>query len=196
MGIFDRNYYKLLRKKGYDIGDYTYIGRETSLCAADKIKIGKFSCIGNRVLLNPAMHPMDWLSVHPFQYKRELDFKLYGNMPANTSSIDFEECPKKIEIGSDVWICENAIILGGVTIGDGAVIGAGTVVTKDIPPYAVAVGNPAKVKRYRFEQNIIERLIKSQWWHLPYSFIQTLPFNRIEECLNLIEKYRQDEISG
>ncbi len=194
MGVFDCNYYKLLRKKGYNIGDYTYVGRKASLCPKDKLKIGKFCCIGNNVLINPASHPKNWLSVHPFQYKRKLDSRLYGNIPVNNNALSFEEFPEEVEIGNDVWVCENVTILGGVKIGDGAIIGAGAVVTKDIPPYAVAVGVPAVVKKYRFEQKIIERLLKSEWWNLPYDFIQKLPYNNIEACLELIEKHRQDEI--
>lgn len=189
MKLFQRNYYKFLRNKGYDIGDFTYIGIKARLCGKSKIKIGKYCCIGNYVLINPASHPLNWLSVHPFQYKKALDYKLYGNMPDNLNYKIFDETPKSVEIGHDVWIGEDACIMGGVKIHTGAVIGAKAVVTKDIPPYAVAVGVPAKVIKYRFEKDIIERLLKSCWWDLPYEFIKTLPFNNIEESLNLIENY-------
>ena len=137
------------------------------------------------------------------------DFVFHEN-PSESSSVSFEqsqnnkvadsvfgteenlvvdETPKSVEIGHDVWIGEDACIMGGVKIHTGAVIGAKAVVTKDIPPYAVAVGVPAKVIKYRFEKDIIGRLLKSCWWDLPYEFIKTLPFNNIEESLNLIENY-------
>lgn len=190
MKLFQKNYYKFLRNKGYDIGDFTYIGIKTRLCSKDKIKIGKYCCIGNHVLINPAFHPKNWLSVHPFQYRKCLDAKLYGDMPQNPDYIFFEDTPKKIEIENDVWIGENACIMGGVKIHNGAIIGTKAVVTKDIPPYAIAAGIPAKVINYRFEKHIIERLLISQWWNLPHKFIQKLPYNNIEESLNLIESYQ------
>lgn len=79
-----------------------------------------------------------------------------------------------IKIGHDVWIGQDSIVLSGVEIGTGAVIGAGAVVTKDIPPYAVAVGVPAKVIKYRFSKNIILRLLRSEWWDLPDSDLMSL----------------------
>ena len=72
---------------------------------------------------------------------------------------------EKITIGNDVWIGRNAVLLGGITIGDGAIIGAFSVVAKDVPPYAIVVGNPATVKRYRFNSQQIDALLKIQWWN-------------------------------
>ena len=77
-------------------------------------------------------------------------------------------------IGNDVWIGEDAVILPGVHIGDGAIIGKGAVVGSDIPPYCVAVGNPAKVVRKRFDEELIELLEETRWWDLPIEEIQTL----------------------
>lgn len=73
-----------------------------------------------------------------------------------------------IEIGSDVWIGRNVLILPGVKIGNGVIVGAGAVVTKDVPDYAVLVGNPGRVKRYRFEKNQIKRLLQIKWWDWDY----------------------------
>lgn len=78
----------------------------------------------------------------------------------------------KIIIGSDVWIGRNAVLLGGITIGHGAIIGAFSVVASDVPPYAVVVGNPATVKRYRFSQAQIDALLEIQWWNKPDSWIK------------------------
>ena len=72
-----------------------------------------------------------------------------------------------LRIGSDVWIGSNACILRGLAVGDGAVIGAGSVVTKDVPPYAVVVGNPARVLKYRFSEEVIARLLRLEWWNMP-----------------------------
>lgn len=74
---------------------------------------------------------------------------------------------EKVTIGSDVWIGRNAVILGNVTIGDGAIIGAFSVIAKDVPPYAVVVGNPQVIKRYRFTEEQIEKLLKIKWWLWP-----------------------------
>ncbi len=77
-----------------------------------------------------------------------------------------------VVIGSDVWIGENAKILTGVTIGDGAIIGAHSVIAKDVPPYAVVVGNPQVIKRYRYSQEIIDKLLKIRWWDLKDDIIK------------------------
>jgi virginiamycin A acetyltransferase len=78
------------------------------------------------------------------------------------------------KIGGDVWIGARAVILGGVKIGHGAVIGAGAIVTKDIPPHAIAVGVPAKVVRYRFAQSLSEAIIQSQWWEAPEDVLRQM----------------------
>ena len=94
-----------------------------------------------------------------------------------------------INIGNDVWIGTNAIVMDGVKINDGAIIGAGAIVTKEIPPYAIAVGVPAKVIKYRFSQEIIDKLMELRWWDYPEDFIvNELPFDDIEKCIEILEK--------
>ena len=78
-----------------------------------------------------------------------------------------------MNIGNDVWIGANAMILGGITIGDGAIIGAGAVVTKDIPPYAIVGGIPARIIRYRFPNDVINALLSSQWWNLSENILKS-----------------------
>lgn len=193
MGFFskNKNYYKFLRKAGYEIGEHTYVGKWTKLGDKEKIKIGDYTCIANNVVLNPSNHPTNWLSVHPFQYRKVLDKKLYGKFPINENYIEYNDCPKSIEIGNDVWIGEHTFIMGGVKIGDGAVIGMNAVVTKDVPPYAIVAGVPAKVVKYRFSEEIIKDLMRLKWWELPYDFILTLPFDNINECIKKIKAYRK-----
>jgi acetyltransferase-like isoleucine patch superfamily enzyme len=96
--------------------------------------------------------------------------------------------PKPVSVGSDVWIARNAIILPGVTVGDGAVIGAGAVVTRDVPPYAVVAGSPAKPIRYRFDGETIGRLLSIKWWDLPDDELRRLAaaFNKPEEFFRLL----------
>jgi tetrahydrodipicolinate N-succinyltransferase len=93
-------------------------------------------------------------------------------------------------MGNDIWIGANATVLGGVTVGDGAVIAAGAVVTKDVPPYAIVVGTPATVKRLRYSDNIVERLLRAKWWELELADLSGLPFRDVERCLDAIEAIR------
>jgi virginiamycin A acetyltransferase len=98
---------------------------------------------------------------------------------------------KRVLIGNDVFIGRNVIILDGVTIGDGAVIGAGALVSKNIPPYAVAVGNPIKIIKYRFSEEIIEKLLALQWWNKEEAVLQKLA----EHCFDMegfLEEMKKD----
>src|SRR5262249_18615327 len=98
---------------------------------------------------------------------------------------------KTVTIGSDVWTGHNVIVMGGVTIGDGVVIGAGSVVTKDVPPFAVVAGVPATVKKLRFPEKTIERLLRVRWWDLELENLSGLPFRDVDRCLGLIEERKE-----
>lgn len=107
-------------------------------------------------------HPTNYLTAHSIFYKNNP----WGFHPEWVEEIDYNESPV-CHIGNDVWIGTRAIIMDGVNNGDGAIIAAGAVVTKDVPPYAVVGGVPAKIIKYRFSSEIIERLNVIQWWNLP-----------------------------
>ena len=98
-------------------------------------------------------------------------------------------------IGNDVWTGHNVNILADVTIGDGAVVAAGSVVTKDVPPYAIAAGVPAVLKGFRFADSVIERLLKLKWWDLELSQLSGSPFRDIERCMDLIENIKWNKSS-
>lgn len=138
------------------LDDYSYIARNSN---ATNVKIGKFCSIGPNFCCGLGLHPTNGISTAPMFYS-----KAKQNGVSLVNEVVYEE-QKQTIIGNDVFIGANVTIVDGVKIGDGAVIGAGAVVVKDIPPYAVAVGIPAKVIKYRFDEQTIKRLIDMQWWN-------------------------------
>jgi acetyltransferase-like isoleucine patch superfamily enzyme len=174
---------------GPDVIAGKYFGMNES-CYIARGTIGAYCAIGARTSINPFSHPIDWLSTNEFQYH-----------PSSFDWVeeyrDFERLPRtpdmyrNVTVGNDVWTGHHVHIMGGVTVGDGAVIAAGSVVTRDLPPYAIAAGVPATVKRLRFAEATIERLLKLKWWDLELSELSGLPFRDIERCIDLIEKIKE-----
>jgi chloramphenicol O-acetyltransferase type B len=124
----------------------------------DKLIIGKYCSIGSGVVFMMAGnqgHRMDWVSTFPFYFQANI-FKASKNAYKKVGDTN---------IGDDVWIGSEAMIMAGVTIGSGAVVAARAVVTKDIPPYAVVGGNPAEIIKYRFNEKTIKKLLKLKWWN-------------------------------
>ena len=142
--------------RGVKLGDYSYIAKN---CSISRCSIGKFCSIGPNFCCGLGIHPITGISTAPMFYSvaKQNGITLCKENKAEES--------KQTSIGNDVFIGANVTVLDGVAIGDGAVIGAGAVVTKDIPPYAVAVGVPAKVVKYRFDDSTIKALLEKQWWN-------------------------------
>ena len=152
-------YTKDLLRGRYRIGDHTYgKPRVISWGEGTSLTIGKYCSIGTNVIIFlGSEHRIDWVSTYPFPF-----------LWAEAKSIPGHPSTKgDVVIGNDVWIAFGTTILSGVTIGDGAAIGACSVVARDIPPYAIAAGNPAQVIRYRFDEETIRRLLQIKWWHWP-----------------------------
>lgn len=158
------------------LDDYSYTSENCQIIYSN---IGKFVNIASFVRLNPGQHPMNRVTQHHMLYRREM----FGVGKDDNSFFDWRK-EKKVTIGNDVWIGHNVTIMGGVTIGNGAVIGSGAIVTKDIPAYAIAVGNPAKIIKYRFIEEIINSLENIAWWNWDYETIK----KRIDE-LNSVESF-------
>ncbi|MBP8793110.1 MAG: CatB-related O-acetyltransferase [Lutibacter sp.] len=138
-----------------EIGDYSRIRHFTML---KFVTIGKFSSIGKHCKIGVAAHPLNRISTNLIFYQKN---KIRQDW---IKPIDFNPYKKTI-IGNDVWIGEECFIPGGITIGNGAVIAGRSVVTKDVPPYAVVAGVPAKVIKYRFNKEVIKVLEESEWWN-------------------------------
>jgi len=156
-----------LRRKKLRVPEFVSIGRQTyglvsgsfaRPTAAAPISIGNFCSIGPGVLIfGEADHRLDLPSTYPFRTR--LLTPDQPNRDAMTRG--------PVNIGHDVWIGARAIILSGVSIGHGAVVGAGAVVARDVPPYAVVAGNPARILRQRFGPEIVAALLEIAWWHWP-----------------------------
>lgn len=158
-----------------NFGINSYVDRSDCTIWNDKdTKIGKYCSIAIGVSIGAFKHPLDLLSTNPIVYDNNKYLLDKGN--------------KGVTIGNDVWIGAKAIILPDITIGDGAVVGANAVVTKDVPPYAIVVGVPAKIIKYRFDKEIIDQLLNLKWWDYPEEFIKTLPFENIYDCIKLLKE--------
>ena len=147
--------YSFCRLRSVKIGDYSYIGKSSIL---HSVTIGKFSSISDHCVIGLPSHSINTISSSPIFSGVRNGTKtswVSKNMPLK---------PMSVVIGNDVWIGYRAMIPSHVTIGDGAVIAAGSVVVKDVPPYAVVGGVPAKIIKYRFPQDVIDKLLEIRFW--------------------------------
>lgn len=151
----------------FDIGDRLTMGRETYAKPRVRwyegdtghVRIGSFCSLADDVVMTiGGNHSLDWPSTFPFRARRKLDGAFSDGHPVAQADID---------IGSDVWIGRGARILAGVRIGHGAVVGAYAVVAKDVRPYAIVIGNPAREIRRRFSDDQVDALLKIAWWEWP-----------------------------
>lgn len=169
-----------------EIGAYTFIrkGGELLNIAA----IGRFCSIGSDVVLgqNARSHPAGWVSTRHFE---------------NAVLHDESEDTSQAIIGHDVWIGREAMIMKGVTIGIGAIIGARSIVTRDVPPYAIVVGAPARIVKYRHSPYLVARLLGSKWWEVAPEMLRRLPFDDpaifLEKIggMNCPSKYRRISVT-
>ena len=141
------------------IGKYSSVSSYTKLI---NVSLGNFTVIARESRIGLGPHPTNLLTTHSIFYKN----KPWGFHPEWVQKADFDENKRTI-VGNDVWIGSRSIVMDGVHIGDGAIVAAGSVVTKDVPPYAIVGGAPAKIIKYRFSEEMIKRLLEIKWWNLP-----------------------------
>ena len=168
------NGYNVINKntdiRGSDIGFATYIGENSII---QKTKIGKYCSISANVKVLIGIHPSSiFVSTHPSFYstQKQSGFTYVNNN--KFKEIKYTDSGYCVEIGNDVWIGNSVLIMNGVKIGDGAIIGAGAVVTKDVDPYSIVGGIPAKIIKYRFLKDDIDFLLKLKWWNKDEKWIK------------------------
>jgi len=172
----------------YDIGDYTY--GKPNILSWDKgtfLKIGRYCSIAEGVvILLGGEHHSDWVTTYPFNAIFQLPENQHHSPPIPHKS------KGDIIIGNDVWIGYQSLILSGVNIGNGAIVGARSVVTKDVPAYSIVGGNPAKHIKWRFEQNIIATLQQIAWWDWnDEKVLEALPFLLSSDIQVFLDKYNK-----
>ncbi|GAA4455923.1 CatB-related O-acetyltransferase [Novipirellula rosea] len=173
--------------RGYEIGSWTYGSPAVfDWGEGSRLSIGKFCSIADGVkIFLGGEHRVDWASTYPFNILWDGSSSVVGH-PSSKGDV---------RIGNDVWIATDSVILSGVSIGDGAVIGARSVVARNVAPYSIVVGNPAKELRKRFSDTDISRLLAMKWWELPDDQIATIAphlqdadleslFKKLEELAN------------
>ena len=175
------------------IGGYTYYGDHFNAKFCESI--GRFCIIGENVTIGTHEHCANSLTAHPMFFWSTSRFQNFHD------SVSKESCQKNIAfhnrlskkynkgrviVGNDVWIGNDVIILNGVKIGDGAIVGAGSVVTKDIEPYSIVAGNPAKLIRKRFSDDNIQKLIDIQWWNYGPAILDGIYLGDISEAIEQI----------
>jgi phosphonate metabolism protein (transferase hexapeptide repeat family) len=162
------------------MGDYSYCAGYNQIFYAD---IGKFCSIASFVRINPGNHPTyTRIAQHHFTYRSEI----FGLGEDDTDFFEWRR-QHRVTIGHDVWIGHNAVIMPGVTLGNGAVVGAGAVVTKDVEPYSIVGGVPAKKIKMRFDDDLIARIEESKWWDWNHKTLK----ERLSDFRNMDEFVRK-----
>lgn len=149
------------------------------------VHLGRFASVGRGCELGVGGHPTHFLSTHTFQYHGRQFPRVPGY--ATVRRLDWQRQPRT-EIGADVWIGAQAVVLAGVRIGVGAVVAANAVVTRDVPPYTIVAGSPARPLRRRFDDALCDALLASAWWDLPLEALSDLPFDDPREALRLLRE--------
>ncbi len=165
------------------LGDYSYVVSDCSIMSSE---IGKFCSIAAQSRLNPGNHPLERVALHHFSYRSAA-----YDMGSDDDDFFAWRRDHPVTLGHDVWIGHGAVVLPGVQIGTGAVVGAGAVVSRDVPPFAIAAGVPARMLRFRFTQRQIDQLLDLAWWNWPHARLAAaLPDFRALHVDEFLARYR------
>ena len=186
------------RIKNSSLGAFSYVnGWGTSSLYA--CTVGRYCSIAESVVVGPPEHPTDWFSSHPFAFTRPGDMPRFYRVPEfarlapDASQPTRYETPARTIVGHDVWIGAGAFVKRGLHIGDGAIVAAQSLVTRDVPPYAIVAGTPARIMRLRFPEKTVERLLKLQWWRYDLApHKHAVDFSRVEETVATLEERLAD----
>ena len=167
-----------------DIGQYFGLGCFSYVA---NTKIGRYCTFGARLSVGAFSHPTNWLSIHEFQYRDTTN--IYGTSILK-KEVNIAPINSATNIGCDVWIGDNASVRTGVSIGHGAIVGLGAVVLSDVPPYAIVGGNPARIVRYRFTEDIVSMLLIIKWWELDLVDLKGVDFSNVDIAISQIQKIK------
>lgn len=154
-----------------EVGLWSYANNST----LSDVRIGRYCSIGRYCNLGASNHPTEWITTHPIAFRIGQRGQVFNSRSPAV-------------IGNDVWIGDHVTVLRGVTVGDGAAIAAGAVVTKDVQPYAIVAGIPARVIRFRFPDNIIDELLALRWWEYGEAAIEDIRLDKIEQAVGIISR--------
>jgi acetyltransferase-like isoleucine patch superfamily enzyme len=171
------------------IGRLTYFNYGCEITDTD---FGRYCSVGQRAIINPGEHPTDWLSTHPFVGDPSGVSCGMAGEPAYAAiagaALSAPRPTRRVTIGHDVWLGANTVVLSGVSVGDGAVIAAGAVVSRNVAPFAVVGGVPARVLRYRFPADMIRRLGELRWWDYDLGAVRdAIDYSDLERATAMLE---------
>lgn len=162
------------------IGSYSYL---TPRGVA--VTVGRYTSVADSAMLGTTQHPTDWLTTSLVGYTNVS----FDHLP---EAKHYDRIFRPVHLGNDVWIGARACVLDGVTVGDGAIVAAGAVVTKDVPPYAIVGGVPAKIIKYRFSSEVIKRLLRLKWWEYDLMALKTpVAWNDVLSALETLERLQR-----
>ncbi|MBM7066871.1 CatB-related O-acetyltransferase [Actibacterium sp. 188UL27-1] len=161
-----------------------------------RVFVGRYVSIGRRVTIGAEHHSLTGVSTSPSLFGGIAMEAYTPDQLAEMAFHNMSEVPVQVEIGSDVWIGDGAIVLPGVRIGNGAVIGANTVVTRDVAPYTIVVGSPAREVRTRFADHIVQSLLASLWWELPFAELKQMKLGNVLTFLEQLGTHSGTDLGG